>query len=185
MKKNNPIYLRAHHLLCLQGYQGYGYDEKFKKNMDKVFYQLNINNNKNNYNTTDNNEDNRDNKDNGNKDNDKCIKNIIILTDYPDDLCNYCPNLIDDKCAGEINDLKSAEENTEKINSNNEKIVKMDQLVLQKAKLKKNIEYSVDESILAVNKVFYNIEQAKKVCGNCKWENECLWLQSKNLKVDF
>lgn len=170
MTKNNPIYLRAHHLLCLQGYQGYGYDEKFKKNMDKVFYQLNIHNNniKNNYND-DGNED----KDNEN------IKNIIILTDSPDDLCSYCPNLIDNKCAGEISDLQSTIQNAEKINSNNEKIVKMDQLVLQKAKLEKNVEYSIDKAISSVNKSFDNANKAKKICGNCKWENECLWFQSR------
>jgi len=187
MKKNNLIYLRAHHLLCLQGYQGYGYDEKFKKNMNKVFHQLNIKNNyndyKNNYNDyKNNNEDNNDkNKENQRFSNSSKMnnKNTVILTDYPDDLCSYCPNLIDDKCAGEIIDLKSVAKNTEKINSNNSKIIKMDQLVLQKAKLKKDTEYSIDEAISSVNKAFYNIDKAKEICGKCKWENECLWFQAR------
>lgn len=34
------INLRGHHLLCLQGYQGYGYDQKFKENMDKIFNSI-------------------------------------------------------------------------------------------------------------------------------------------------
>jgi hypothetical protein len=28
--------LRAHHLLCMQGYQGYGYSENFQTNMSRV-----------------------------------------------------------------------------------------------------------------------------------------------------
>lgn len=28
--------IRAHHLLCLQGYQGYGYSESFKANLEKI-----------------------------------------------------------------------------------------------------------------------------------------------------
>ena len=181
-KKPNIIYLRGHHLLCLQGYQGYGYDEKFKKSMDKVFCQLNINNNKDN-NIKNNNEDKNDeNKENQRFSNSSKInnENTVILTDYPDDLCGHCPNLIDDKCAGEIIDLKSTAQNTDKINLNNEKIIKMDQLVLQRAKLKKDTEYSIDKAISSVNKTFYSINKAKEVCGNCEWENKCLWFQTRN-----
>ncbi|MFL0197167.1 DUF1284 domain-containing protein [Clostridium sp. WILCCON 0269] len=32
--------LRAHHLLCIQGYRGYGYNKKFTENMDKIIGQL-------------------------------------------------------------------------------------------------------------------------------------------------
>ncbi|WP_123053215.1 DUF1284 domain-containing protein [Clostridium sp. JN-1] len=32
--------LRAHHLLCIQGYRGYGYSKDFTKNMDKIVYSL-------------------------------------------------------------------------------------------------------------------------------------------------
>jgi hypothetical protein len=37
---NKLIKLRAHHLLCLQGYQGYGYDENFKINLENVLKQF-------------------------------------------------------------------------------------------------------------------------------------------------
>ncbi|GAA5819475.1 MAG: DUF1284 domain-containing protein [Methanobrevibacter sp. CfCl-M3] len=37
---NNHINLRAHHLLCLQGYQGYGYDENFKRNLENLITHL-------------------------------------------------------------------------------------------------------------------------------------------------
>ncbi len=30
------LILRAHHLLCLQGFQGYGYDAKFVENMKRI-----------------------------------------------------------------------------------------------------------------------------------------------------
>ncbi|WP_368490594.1 DUF1284 domain-containing protein [Clostridium sp. BJN0013] len=32
--------LRAHHLLCIQGYRGYGYSTDFTQNMDKIISQL-------------------------------------------------------------------------------------------------------------------------------------------------
>ncbi|UZQ50374.1 DUF1284 domain-containing protein [Clostridium kluyveri] len=32
--------LRAHHLLCIQGYKGYGYSKNFTENMDKIICQL-------------------------------------------------------------------------------------------------------------------------------------------------
>ena len=34
------ITLRGHHLLCIQGYQGYGYSEKFTDNMDNIIEDL-------------------------------------------------------------------------------------------------------------------------------------------------
>jgi len=37
---NQVITLRAHHLLCLQGFQGYGYSKKFVKNMAQIFAKM-------------------------------------------------------------------------------------------------------------------------------------------------
>lgn len=215
--KNNQIYLRGHHLLCLQGYQGYGYDKKFKKNMDNIFHQLNINNISNIHNidadslnnekntnneknaknnkgknaknknaidkNAENNKDKNDKNEENNNDNENKKKNIlkpkIILTDYPDDLCLYCPKLRENKCTGELENLEQTEKNIKKIKTNDEKIIEMDQTVLKEAKLKKNTKYSIKEAILAVNKVFSTLENAKKVCGKCEWENECLWFKSR------
>ena len=36
-----PIKIRAHHLLCIQGFQGYGYSQKFVDNMKYVIDHLN------------------------------------------------------------------------------------------------------------------------------------------------
>lgn len=175
--KNNLIYLRGHHLLCLQGYQGYGYDEKFKKNMDNIFHQLNIDNI---YNANNRDKDNKDNIDNNNT-NINNYNNVIILTDYPDDLCVCCPKLKNNQCSGELENLKQTKENIEKIKANNEKIVKMDQKVLNETKLKKNTEYTIEECILAVNKAFSSLKKVKIVCKDCRWENKCLWFQSREL----
>lgn len=35
-----PINIRAHHLLCMQGYQGYGYSPSFVENMTRVIADI-------------------------------------------------------------------------------------------------------------------------------------------------
>ena len=40
---SGPIKIRAHHLLCLQGYQGYGYSKDFVENINKVIRQVRTN----------------------------------------------------------------------------------------------------------------------------------------------
>ena len=60
--------LRGHHLLCLQGFQGYGYDNNFIKNMSY------INDLRKSKNTT------------------------ISITNTPDDICKSCPNLKNGIC---------------------------------------------------------------------------------------
>ena len=62
------LILRGHHLLCLQGFQGYGYDENFVKNMTEINRQR------------------------------KLANTTIALTDSPDDICKSCPNLKDGIC---------------------------------------------------------------------------------------
>ncbi len=62
------LVLRGHHLLCLKGFQGYGYDEEFTKNMTL------INSKRKQDNTT------------------------VTLTSSPDDICSACPHLIGDVC---------------------------------------------------------------------------------------
>lgn len=62
------LILRGHHLLCLKGFQGYGYDDDFVKNMTRV-NELR-----------------------------KSEKTTIQLTNSPDDICKACPNLKDNIC---------------------------------------------------------------------------------------
>lgn len=33
--------IRAHHLLCIQGYQGYGYSDKFQANLERIIQLIN------------------------------------------------------------------------------------------------------------------------------------------------
>lgn len=35
--------IRAHHFLCMQGFQGYGYNDEFVKNMGKIIEYINSN----------------------------------------------------------------------------------------------------------------------------------------------
>ncbi len=65
------IKLRGHHLLCLLGFQGYGYSEDFVFNMTQINEK-------------------RKSKD--------CI---ITLTNEADDICSSCPNLKNNFCENE------------------------------------------------------------------------------------
>ncbi|WP_462316431.1 DUF1284 domain-containing protein [Methanobrevibacter sp.] len=64
--------LRGHHLLCLKGFQGYGYDEDFIKNMTLINSKR------------------------------KLPQTTVSICDCPDDICSSCPNLIDGICENEI-----------------------------------------------------------------------------------
>lgn len=73
------LILRGHHLLCLQGFQGYGYSEDFTKNMTKI------------------------------NDLRKLGETTISITDYADDICKYCPNLKDNQCMDENHNARIVE----------------------------------------------------------------------------
>ena len=62
------LILRGHHLLCLKGFQGYGYNKEFTENMDKVNKQR------------------------------KSENTTVTLTASPDDICVACPNLKNNIC---------------------------------------------------------------------------------------
>jgi len=79
------VTLRAHHLLCLQGYQGYGYDERFKVNLEKKLKILKNHNTK------------------------------VIVSSSPDDLCEKCPNLKENICVGIGKSFRESLLNNEKI----------------------------------------------------------------------
>lgn len=76
-KSNNlRITLRGHHLLCLQGFEGYGYNDEFVENMKKI-------------NTL-------------RKDENATIK--VVSKD--DDICKACPNLKNNLCKDICEDKK-------------------------------------------------------------------------------
>ncbi len=64
--------LRGHHLLCILGFQGYGYSEDFILNMARI-NELR-----------------------------KSDKTTIKLINRPDDICSACPNLKDDVCENKM-----------------------------------------------------------------------------------
>ncbi len=70
------LILRGHHLLCLKGFQGYGYDNEFIENMISI-------NSKRKLDTT-----------------------IIQITDSSDDICSACPNLKNNICQSKIQNEK-------------------------------------------------------------------------------
>lgn len=65
------LVLRGHHLLCLQGFQGYGYDRNFIENMERI----------NRVRKTEN--------------------ITVKLINSPDDICSSCPNLKNNLCENE------------------------------------------------------------------------------------
>ena len=67
------LVLRGHHLLCLQGFQGYGYDENFVKNMSEINRIRKLDN------TT------------------------VSITHEADDICKDCPKLNGVLCENRIN----------------------------------------------------------------------------------
>ena len=70
------LILRGHHLLCLKGFQGYGYSKDFTENMNEINFQR-----KSEYTT-------------------------VKLTDAPDDICKACPNLKEGFCQNESENEK-------------------------------------------------------------------------------
>lgn len=61
--------IRAHHLLCMQGFQGHGYSEDFSKNMAEIINKLDSN-----------------------------PEQTIEITVECDAICSCCPHNIKEKC---------------------------------------------------------------------------------------
>ncbi len=68
-KDSDPIRFRAHHLLCTQGFQGYGYDLKFIQKLREIITCL---------------------------ENDPT--QILEIVSETDEICENCPNLIENYC---------------------------------------------------------------------------------------
>ncbi len=63
------ISIRAHHLLCMQGFQGYGYNQSFTENMTKITEKLRKN-----------------------------PSTFLKIASGPDSICQYCPHYSNGKC---------------------------------------------------------------------------------------
>lgn len=122
--------LRGHHLLCLKGFQGYGYDARFTQNMTEV------NRLRKSENTT------------------------IALTNSPDDICRACPNLKDNLCENEKQNLR---------------IINMDNRVLEKIDSSK--EYDSLELFEKIDEIFNSRESVSEICFKCMWHDKCLFYQ--------
>ncbi|MFD3158397.1 DUF1284 domain-containing protein [Haloimpatiens sp. FM7330] len=71
--ENRTLYIRPHHMLCMQGFQGYGYDSDFAKNMKKIIEII------------------------------KKDTNIDIeIIEGCDDICKKCPNNINNVCIDKV-----------------------------------------------------------------------------------
>jgi len=69
MDKINPIGIRGHTLLCLQGFRGEGYSAEFIENMTKIHRQLTLH-----------------------------PEQPVLILDSPDSICSQCPNLKSQRC---------------------------------------------------------------------------------------
>lgn len=66
---SDKIRIRAHHLLCMQGYQGYGYSSDFEKNMGYIIVYL-----------------------------ESRPQHLLKVVKEADAICQYCPHLKDGQC---------------------------------------------------------------------------------------
>ena len=69
MEKIDPIGIRGHTLLCLQGFRGEGYSAEFIENMSKIHRQLTHH-----------------------------PEQPVLILDSPDSICSQCPKLKSQKC---------------------------------------------------------------------------------------
>ena len=129
----DPIKIRAHHLLCIQGFQGYGYSKDFETHMQRIIIFLNTN----------------------------PSTKIQIIT-KTDELCSHCPYNY---------------KNSYNMDKYSHIIMKkLDKLVIKKFLLKENQIYTIEDALKLVNN---NINQSKlmEICGNCSWNNKCLFFK--------
>ncbi|MDI6841061.1 MAG: DUF1284 domain-containing protein [bacterium] len=72
------IRIRGHHLLCIQGFQGYGYSPKFVANMNKIVRSIN-----------------------------STPELLIEVTDDCDDICIPCPHNVNNICSKDADSAKN------------------------------------------------------------------------------
>ena len=69
---SDPIRIRAHHLLCMQGFQGLGYNDEFTQRMGELITFL-----------------------------ESDLSQIIEIITETDEICRFCPNLIGKQCVND------------------------------------------------------------------------------------
>lgn len=69
MAMNIPIKIRSHHLLCMQGFQGYGYNDSFAVHLKGIIEQFEAN-----------------------------PDMLIQVVDYCDEICKGCPHQMGHRC---------------------------------------------------------------------------------------
>lgn len=74
---SEPLMIRAHHILCMQGFQGLGYSKEFTRNMTLITEKI--------------------------QKNPSFFIKIIIEADS---ICEHCPNILDGICNLERDSLK-------------------------------------------------------------------------------
>jgi hypothetical protein len=132
-KFDKTVPIRAHHLLCLQGFQGYGYSQKFLDHLSEIVDKITNNS-----------------------------QLFLEITNYPDVICDQCPNLSDFQCNLPVG----------------EKVIReMDKLVIKKLGIFKGY---IGESKTILEKT-YTLEEndAKIICRNCGWQKNCTWYKKK------
>lgn len=135
-KYSDPIVIRAHHLLCIQGFQGYGYTPDFEQHMGSFVVFLNSN---------------------------PSFKLQIVAEN--DEICSHCPYEVDGLCEKD---------------SQNE-IVKVDNLVIERASLDINQINSIEDTIELINNNL-NRNDLVEICFNCNWKDICLYFIEKTIK---
>ncbi|MCM1529503.1 MAG: DUF1284 domain-containing protein [Alistipes sp.] len=118
--------LRPHHLLCIQKFTGHGYNESFTVHMKSIVSEL-----------TDE------------------PMTPITLTRGCDDLCQVCPNNMNDAC----NSL--------------EKVAIMDDDVLRNCKLAYGEDFPWKYLSAKARKQIFETDEFNKICSCCQWFELC------------
>lgn len=133
--------IRAHHLLCMQGYQGYGYSDPFRANFEQIIQQI--------YAVPD---------------------TEVELIAAKDMICSCCPY-------SGIQDCRLTEDSAQKIRS-------MDLKVMEKLNLKEGAIDKAQNLVWLTKTKFKTFYDIQEICGNCRWEEKCLWVQKLLKKTE-
>ena len=131
----NTTKIRAHHLLCMQGFQGYGYSQDFVANMAQVVKDINS----------------------------FPDLKVEIITEC-DVICSHCPYNKGGVCEKNVDSA--------------EKLKNMDMHVLKRLGLKERAKVKAKDIISLVKTKLRNFSDIEDICGDCEWEEKCLWFVS-------